>query len=186
MSELSPPAEDLAALLIRMCQLPWPTTEEDRRRYFCDLQLSDGEVIHMNSHQSDPETRWRCFTTALPGQVEGTCTMFRDQFLGLYLSAYNQHEPHGQPATEGWALVRYLLSQVLGDPLEEWGAADNPACLWQPGVLTLDMYCSQTPSSGIMVGPCHTQRSAANDAAALQRGQTRPRMPDRQGGSDRA
>ena len=171
---LSPPAEDLADLVVRMCQLPWPTTEQDRRRYFSELELTDGDVADTESVRHNPETRLRDLTTALPGSVGGNCSTFRGQFLGLSLFAYSQREPNGQPARQGYAALRHLLSQVLGDPLEEWGPVDQPACLWRVGVLTLDMYCFQQRHSGIMVGPSHTPRSAANDAASIKRGHTRP------------
>lgn len=174
MSVLLPPAEDLADLVVRMCQQPWPTTEVDRRRYFSALQLSDGDIVDDESHPQNAQTRWRDFTTALPGNVGGNCSTFRDQFLGLHLFAYSQREPNGQPAREGYAALRHFLSQVLGDPLEVWGQADQPACLWRTEILTLDMYCFQQPDSGVMIGASHTQRSAANDAAATQRRHARP------------
>lgn len=169
MPKLSPAPEHLSALLIRMCQELWPTTEEDRKRYFSALQLTDSGVVESDPDPHDPDTRWRDFTTALAGPVEGSCSVFQNQLLGLYLFAYNQLEPNAEPAREGYASLRRLLSQRLGDPVEEWGTASQPACLWRPGALTLVMHCFQKRDSWIMVGPSHSERSAAHDAAATSR-----------------
>jgi hypothetical protein len=175
MIELTPTPKDLSDLLVRMCQEPWPTSEEDRLRYFSALHLTDGEVLEDPPHHRDPDSRSRRFTTALPGQVDGNCSMFRDQFLGLQLFAYNQFEPNQAFAREGYAALKQLLTEAFGDPVEEWGPPNQPACLWRPGPLMLDMYCFQEHSSGIMVGPAHSERSAASDAAAFHRQQTNPR-----------
>lgn len=169
MATLSPAPEDLAALLIRMCQEPWPTTEEERQRYFRTLQLTDSAVPGNNPDEQDPDSQWRDFTTALTGPVDGSCITFQGQFLGLSLFAYHQLEPNAEPAREGYVAVRRSLSLALGDPIQEWGTADQPACQWRPGVLALDMYSFQRRDSGIMVGPSHSSRSAAHEAAAINR-----------------
>jgi hypothetical protein len=49
MIELIPPAEEVADLLVEMTRAPWPTSEEDRLRYFQPLGLHDLE------HRSVPE-----------------------------------------------------------------------------------------------------------------------------------
>lgn len=169
MVNLSPPAEHLAGLLIRMCHERWPTTEEDRKRYFSALQLTDTGVVQSDPDPRKADTHWRDFTTALAGSVEGNCSVFQNQFLGLHLFAYSQLTPNAEPAREGYACLRRLLSQELGDPVEEWGTVIQPACLWRPGALTLVMHCFQERASGIMVGPIHTQRSTAHGAAAMNR-----------------
>lgn len=170
MLTLLPPAEQLSTLLIRMCQEPWPTTEEDRERYFSALQLTDSGPAESSPSAPDPDTQARDFTTALAGPVTGLYTVFRDQFLGLALFAYSELKPNGEPAREGYAALQRLLSQGLGDPVEEgWGTPSYPAYEWRTGALTLDLYCFQERDSGIMIDLSHSERSAAYEAATSSR-----------------
>lgn len=163
MIPLSPDPADLAALLGRMCQQSWPTTESERRRYFAAVGLRDLEVLP--AFDGDPDSRSRRFTTSLEGDVDGISTMFGEEFLGLCLFCYNEPGANGPQARAGFTgLVRHL-GGVFGPPVEEWGPPSEPACLWRSGLLRLDMYCFQRGSSGIMIGLDHTERSAAHDAA---------------------
>jgi hypothetical protein len=163
MTTLEPSANELADLVIAMTELEWPTSEEQRLRFFQRLGLADAD-----SPQPDDrvlETEHCHVTTALPA-VDGTATIFRSEFLGLSLFAYNEPRAGGSLATAGYSRLHGLLSQRLGPPVEEWGTVPEPACLWRPGPLLLTMYCFQRHDSGIMVGPSHAARSAALDAAA--------------------
>ena len=163
MTELTPPPADVADLMIQMTRLDWPTTEADRLRYFDTLGLHDEETLPPRDDEPD-STRIR-FATSLPG-VGGTCAMFGAEFLGLSLFCY--HEPpveHSPEARAGYAALRDQLNHYLGRPVEEWGTPTEPACLWRSGPLSIEMYCFQRLRSGVMVGPSHTERSAANDAA---------------------
>lgn len=166
MIALTPTTEEVADLLTRMTHLRWPTTEEDRLRYFDSLGLHDLDLLP--PHKDDSDSLARRFTTSLPGAVDGICTMFRGEFLGLSLFCYSQRLDNGPHARAGYAGLKHHLSQTIGIPDEEWGAPSEPACLWRPEPLMLDMYCFQRLSSGIMVGPSHAERSAANDAAHEQ------------------
>jgi hypothetical protein len=159
-----PPTADVANLLIRMTELEWPTTEGDRLRFFHRLGLHD--IDGSRSDDSDLGIEYRQFHTAMPSAVHGTANMFRGEFLGLSLFLYDEPVENGLMAREGYRVLREQLSQRLGPPVEEWGVVNEPACLWRPGLLLLDMYCFQRRPSGIMVGPSHAERSAALDAAA--------------------
>ena len=165
---LIPPPEDVAELLIQMTELEWPTSEDDRRAYFDALGLRDLDTIPQR--EDDPDSTWRRFTTSLPG-VEGSCSVFREQFLGLSLFCYNEPGDDGPQARVGYPALRDHLSRRLGAPVEEWGTPREPACLWQPGPLLLDMYCFQRLRSGVMVGPSHAERSAAHGVAIEERPQ---------------
>lgn len=160
---LCPDPVDLADLLIRATRLGWPTTEDERQRYFAALGLRD--LGPAETRDGDPETVWHRFATSLPGEVEGSAITFRGEFLGLHVFAYHEPGDDGPAAREGFAMLREYLSEALGAPAEEWGTPNEPACVWLPGPLTVGMYCFQRGSSGIMVGPSHAERSAANDAA---------------------
>lgn len=163
MTYLSPDPAEVAELLIGMMELPWPTTEVERRRYFEVLGLEDLDVVPPREDEPDNLSRW--FTTSLAGDVHGICTMFRDEFLGLDLFCYNEPGDKGPRARAGFAGIQDGLKSVFGDPDEVWGPTNEPACLWQLDPLQLDMHCFQRGSSGVMVGPDHAARSAANDAA---------------------
>lgn len=173
MVDLEPSASDLVDLLVRMTELDWPTTEEERLAFFDDLGLHDVESPRPDVRVPDAERRW--FATDLTSSLSGTATTFRGQFLGLAVFAYNEPVENGELARAGYAAVRDGVSQRLGLPVEEWGTPTEPACLWHPGPLMLDMYCFQRLQSGIMVGPDHADRSAAYDDAAGER-------PDRENG----
>lgn len=175
MPELTPSPADLADLLLGMCTPSWPTTEEERLRYFQALQLHDGVIADDPPQHGDPDRRSRWFTTELTGQVDGISNTFRGQFLGLSVFAYNERVSNAESARDGYAALKALLSQALGDPVEEWGTPTERACLWRPGPLVMDMYCFQRHSSGVMVGPNHAARSDASDAAAMRRQQAEPR-----------
>lgn len=164
MLTLTPSPEELADLLLRMTRLEWPTTENERLDYFSLLGLSD--TGSAEGRKDEPGVIWRQFDTALTG-VGGLGTMCREEFLGLSLFCYEEEGDDGQLARRGFADLRAHLSAALGAPVEEWGTPAAPCCLWQPGPLTLDMYCFQRGRSGVMVGPSHAERSAANDAARL-------------------
>jgi hypothetical protein len=160
--ELTPSPADVADLLIQMTRLDWPTTEEDRRCYFDVLSLHDLDTLPQRD--AEPDSAMIRFSTLLPG-VDGTCTMFRDEFLGLSLFCYNELRDDGPEACAGYAGLRDQLTRHLGSPIEEWGTPTEPACLWHSGSLSIDMYCFHRLRSGVMVGPSHSERSAANDAA---------------------
>lgn len=161
---LQPSASDLADLLVTMTELVWPTTEQERLLFFSSLGLQDSEGSRTDDQV--PDTQWRRFTADLSTAVSGTATMFRGEFLGLSLFAYDQPIEAGELARRGYAAVRDRVSQALGPPVEEWGTSTEPACMWRPGELQLDMYCFQRLQSGIMIGPDHAARSAAFDEAA--------------------
>lgn len=162
MSELNPPPAEVADLLIQMTRRDWPTSEEYRCRYFDSLGLRDLKAPLQRD--DEPETRMIRFVTALL-DVDGTCTMFRDKFLGLSLFCYNEPIENGPAARAGFAGLRGELNRFLGAPSEEWGTLSEPACLWDIGPLWIDMYCFQRLRSGVMVGPSHAERSTANDEA---------------------
>jgi len=166
MIELTPATEDVVDLLTRMTHLEWPTTEQDRLRYFSSLGLHDLELLPRRD--DGPDSFSRRFSTSLSGEVDGLCTMFRGEFLGLSLFCYTERIANGPQARAGYAGLKSHLSRTFGTPIEEWGTPSEPACLWRPGPLMLDMYCFQRLSSGIMIDPSHAERSAANDAAHEQ------------------
>ena len=170
MIELRPSTEAIADLLIRMIQLEWPSTESDRRRYFSTLGLRDQEVLP--PREDDPESVWLRFTTSLPGQVDGNCIVFRGELLGLSVFPYTEPTGNGPQARAGYAGLRHHLSAALGDPIEEWGSSSEPACVWRTSLLLLEMYCFQRLTSGVMVGPSHAERTAANDQAHDQTART--------------
>lgn len=172
MIQLEPTAEAVADLLARMCREPWPTTEQDRRDYFATLGLTDQALLPVRG--DDADSVWRRFTSALPEQVGGNCSTFRGEFLGLSLFCWPEQVDNGAQARAGYASLQELLNQEFGAPVEEWGTDSEPACLWTVGPLTLEMYCFQRLHSSVMVGPSHTIRSAANDAAHQDHPDNRP------------
>jgi hypothetical protein len=161
MIELRPSTEAVADLLIRMIQLEWPTSESDRLRYFNTLGLRDQEVLPPSA--DDPDSVWLRFTTSLPGQVDGNCSMLRGEFLGLNLFPYTEPVDNSPQARAGYAGLRQHLSVALGNPVEEWASGSEPACVWRTSLLLLEMYCFQRLASGVMVGPNHAERTAANN-----------------------
>ena len=169
MTELTPSPTVVADLLIRMTSLHWPTTEADRRRYFDLLGLHDLDTVPQRD--DEPDAMMIRFATSLPA-VQGTCTMFREEFLGLGLFCYDEAREDGPEARAGYARLRNRLSNYLGPPMEEWGSPTEPACCWRSGPLMIDMYCFQRLRSQIMVGVGHVERSAAHEAAQD------PRQPD--------
>ncbi len=155
--QLTPPAEDAAALLARMCEEPWPTTEAERLPYFDHLGLRDASELEAIRDHADSSSR--PFTTSLAGEVGGTCSIYCDQLIGLALFCYSEPIANGARAREGFAGIRDHLSRVLGATVEEWGPANEPACLWRSGPLHLDMYCFQRGTSSVMVGAGPTRES---------------------------
>ena len=163
---VTPPPAQIADLLVEMTRLDWPTTEAERQSYFDRLNLRDLDTV---PHRDDsPDTTVTRLDTALP-DVDGTSTMSRHEFLGLSLFCYNEPIENGAAARAGYAALRDELSRTFGEPTEEWGTPTEPACLWEIGPLWIEMYCFQRLRSGVMVGPAHAQRSAANDAAHAAR-----------------
>lgn len=169
-TELVPSPAALADLLARMVQRPWPTTEQDRLSYFHELGLQDADESGQGTvEEQAPKMVFHDFTVPLMIGVGGLCIAFRGEVLGLSLSCYSQPGSGHPEAPEAYDLLHAQLSATLGAPVEEWGSSAEPACLWQAGDLHLDMYCFQRGSSGLLVGPSHSERSAASDAAAEAR-----------------
>lgn len=153
-----------------MVQRPWPSTEQERLNYFHELGLRDTDGSGQGTVEAQaPEKVFHDFTVPLMVGVGASCTVFRGEVLGLSLFCYSQPGGGHPEVREAYDLLRAQLSATLGVPVEEWGSSAEPACLWQAGDLHLDMYCFQRGSSGLMVGPSHSARSAANDAAAEAR-----------------
>jgi hypothetical protein len=117
MIELTPATEAVVDLLTRMIQLEWPTTEQDRLRYFNSLGLHDLDLLPRR--EDDPDRLSRRFSTSLPGEVDGICTMFRGEFLGLSLFCYNERIDNGPQARAGYAGLKSHLSRTFGTPIEE-------------------------------------------------------------------
>lgn len=161
MIEPTPAPEAVADLVLQMIQRDWPTTEEERRRSFGVLGLEDRDPVPPGDEH---ESEMRRFATSLPG-VDGISTMFRDEFLGLSVFCYDEPLDDGPAARAGLTGLRNELDRRLGSPLEEWGPPNEPACLWEPGPLLVELYCFQRLRSGLMVGVSHAARSAAHDAA---------------------
>jgi len=128
MVDLEPSASDLANLLMRMTDLEWPTTEEERLFFFASLGLHDVESPRPDDTVVCAERRW--FASDLSDAVSGTATMFRGEFLGLAVFAYNEPVENGPLTRAGYTAVRDHVNQRLGLPVEEWGTATEPACLW--------------------------------------------------------
>jgi len=154
---LDPAAEDVADLLVRMCREPWPTTEQERCDYFTVLGLHEQE--HLPVRDDDPGSTSLRFATSLPG-VDGICSAFRDEFLGLSLFCWAEQCDNGLQARAGHPALRDLLSRSFGTPTEEWGPTAEPACCWVVGPLTIEMYCFQRLQSSVMVGPSHSPLSS--------------------------
>ncbi len=159
--DATPPPDpvELADLLVRATRLQWPTTEDERRNFFTALGLRD--LGAPETPEADPRTVWRRFTTALPGEADGSAVTSHGEFLALHVVAYNQQGDDGTAAREGFGVLRKHLGGAFGPPAEEWGTPQEPACVWLLARLTLEMYCFQRGSSGVTVGLSHTQRSAA-------------------------
>jgi hypothetical protein len=164
MPELSPPVESLVRLLLDMIKRTWPTTEDDRHRFYERLGLRQVDSSAVD-RQEDDRTVSHWFETSLVG-VEGIDTMFGGEFLGLSLFAYNEPGDDGVESRTAYPLLKDAISLRLGSPAEEWGTAREPACYWTAGELQLEMYCFQRLASGVMLGPSHAERSAANDREA--------------------
>lgn len=166
MRELNPPVESLVELVVAMVDGTWPTTEEERQRFYGRLGLTE---LQWDSSEVDQRKGGRTvshrFVTTLP-RVDGMDTMFRGEFLGLSLFAYNEPGDDGAESRTAFPLLKDMLSARLGAPAEEWGTSREPACYWAVGPLQVEMYCFQRLSSGVMLGPSHAGRSAANDREA--------------------
>lgn len=152
----------MSDLLVRMTRFEWPTIDDERLDFLASLGLRDTGAGE--SKADEPDSTWHSLGTPWPS-VHGIDTVYREEFLGFSLFRYEEHGSDGALARAGFAGLRKLLSDALGPPVQEWGTLHEPACFWRPGPLTIEMYCFQRHSSGVMVGPSHTERSAANDAA---------------------
>lgn len=162
MTELDPPACDVAALTFQILEGEWPTSDDQRQRFFALLGLypGDGEATQ---DQQCPGTMWRTFDTPLPG-VHGNGSMSDGALLGLCLFAYDEAGADGPQSRAAYPQLRAQLINRLGLPEEEWGPSNQPACSWTVEPLQIEMYCFQEHASGLMIGIHHAQRSAAFEA----------------------
>lgn len=143
--DLTPTTGELGDLLVRMTQEPWPTTETERHGYFDRLGLRD--LGPFEAHRDDHDTSRGRFATSLPGAVDGTYTVFRGELLGLSVFAYTERIANSPRARAGYAGIQESLGHAIGRPVEQWGPATEPACLWRPGLLLLEMYCFSVTSA---------------------------------------
>lgn len=133
MPTLTPNVENVAGLVLDMMDGTWPTSDDDRQVFYSSHGLtqvasSAGEALR----REHGRTLMHQFETSLPG-VYGIDTMFRDEFLGLSLFAYDESVDDGAASRAAYPLLRDLLSDRLGAPAEEWGTAHEPACYWRCG-----------------------------------------------------
>jgi hypothetical protein len=77
------------------------------------------------------------------GVVDASISLFRGELLGIHITCYNQRQDNAAQAQEGFAAAKQLLTDAFGPPTEEWGSLREPACLWQLGAVSVDMYCFQ-------------------------------------------
>lgn len=163
MSELLPPAADLADLTLRIADQTWPTTGTEQEAMFERLHLRLApEDQAMTS--DDPRLVIQTVETSLPA-VTCTSSTVDNEFLGLSLFAYTEHRDDGPQAKQASTELKRLLTATLGDPIEEWGPVNQPARRWLTGELDVETYCFQQRSSGIMIAISHTARSEAYDAS---------------------
>lgn len=160
MVDLVPPPAEMGDLLVRMTRREWPTTEAERFAWFAALGLYDGEPVPPGEDDQG-STSFR-FGTPWP-EVDGSGTTVTDGFSGLSLFCYNERVADGAAARAGLAALQAHLTDSFGPPVEEWGSTSEPACLWQPGPLMLELYCFQRHDSGVMVGLSPADRTTAYD-----------------------
>ena len=166
MTELIPPVADLADLVLAMVDPPWPTTEDDRLDFYRRVGLTQLEWDNSGfDERPDDHSVWHRFATSLP-EVDGMDTMFRDQFLGLSLFAYNQPGDDGPASRTAYPLLKDRFTARFGAPTEEWGTEREPACYWAVGAVQVEMYCFQRLASGVMLRPSHRDRTAEHDRQA--------------------
>ena len=132
MTQLNPDPADVADLVIKMSQEPWPTTETDRQRYFDALGLHDLDLLPQR--KDDPDNVWHRFTTSLPGMVEGSCVMFRGEFLGLCLFCYTEPIDNGPQARAGFASLKRGISRSSDPPSKNGAHHQNPLAFGGPGL----------------------------------------------------
>src|SRR5215217_9357185 len=131
MTQLNPDPADVADLVIKMSQEPWPTTETDRQRYFNALGLHDLDTLP--PRKDDPDSVRRRFTTSLPG-TEGNCVMFRGEFLGLSLFCYTEPIDNGPQSRAGFAGLKRGLSRAFGPPSKSGDYHQNRLASGGPGL----------------------------------------------------
>lgn len=164
MIELVPPAQDLAVLVSRMTAAPWPTTEADRHSYFGRLGFQDDDVRRVSPDAGELDTTNHWFRADLSGDVTGSSTMFRSEFVGLGLFAYGDPAEHAGIVRQGYDQLAGHFTRLFGRPAEEWGTAEEPAGLWLSEPLQLEMYCHQRSNSCVQLGLSHIGRTAAYEA----------------------
>lgn len=157
---LSPDPIELTDLLLRATRLPWPDSEDQRLGFFSALGFRDCSTVE--TAKDDPPSNWRRFSTALIGEADGSAVTSRGRLLALQIAAYNERDQDGAAAREGFYVLRQHLSSALGPPIEEWGTAQEPACAWHPAPMTVEMYCFQRGSSGVLIGLSRTGSSQAS------------------------
>lgn len=99
MTTLEPSPSEIADLLVAMTELEWPTSEDERLRFFRRLGLRDTSSPEPGDDGLHTE-HWNITTTALPA-VEGMAYTFRGEFRGLSLLAYDGPRTDGPLAATG-------------------------------------------------------------------------------------
>lgn len=121
-----------------------------------DLMAQLGFEVQTHDHSRPQDGVYAPFTTPIIRTIGVALTSpTGDVGLNLFVDFVVGSLPQ---MLSGYQEVRSLLAQAYGDPREEWGSPDQPACCWRRSDgLLMELYGHRAPSANVQIGISHPQ-----------------------------
>lgn len=130
--------------------MPWPTSEQERLRYFDELGLQDADESPQGTvNERLPEMLDHSFTVPFLKGVDGVCNLFRGEVLGLSLFCYNRPVDDDPQTREAFAQLQRLASARRSAPRSRSGdRAQSPLASGGRALCTWTCTASSVAAAG--------------------------------------
>ena len=161
---LTPAPEEVASRVVAAVRAVWPESDEGEAALLDQLMVCDVGA----ADEREPGYEMASFRTRDWEDTTGTIQTWRGRLLSLgwHLYAEPDNEPGNGDSTaaEGYIALRELLTEALGDPVEEWGSAEEPAVYWSHEGKSVEMHCFRPRATVVQIDVGHQARSAELEA----------------------
>lgn len=168
---LTPTPEDVAGRVAAAVRAVWPDTDGEEGALLDRLLVYDVVYDVGDTEEHEPMHRMASFRTRGWEEPPGTLQTWRGRLLDLGWFLYGEPGGDDSRAAEGFAAIRGLLVEALGDPADEWGSAEEPAVSWQREGKSVEMHYYKKGSSVMQIDVGHQTRSADFEARTRGSGQ---------------
>lgn len=158
---LTPTPDEVASRVVAAVRAVWPETDRDEGALLDRLLVHD--VVY-DAQEREPTYRMASFRTRGWKETLGTLQTWQGRLLHLGWFLYGEPGRDDSTAAAGFAAIRGLLVEALGDPADEWGSAAQLAVCWHREGKSVEMHYFKKGPIAMLVGVGHQPRSADFEA----------------------